>query len=292
MNQKIEIPQETLAFFAGDEIRARCWYEKYALKDEQGTTLEKTPEDMWHRIADAIASVEKTEKNRKKWADRFYWLQSNFRFVAGGRINFAAGNPRKSTLINCYVITPPEDTIESIWDTAKWMAKTYAYGGGYGTDLSALRPKGSLVNNSAITSTGAVSFMELYSKTTGLIGQTGRRGALMLTLRVDHPDIEDFIEIKHNNLTNVRYANISILITDAFMKAVENNAPFELKFEDGNPLHTVKRTVNARELWNKMIQSSHDSAEPNMLFWDTAKRDSPTEYNGMQVVSTNPCGEQ
>jgi len=288
--EKVPLPAETLEAFGGDEIRARVFYEKYAMKDESGIPTETTPQQMWRRIAHEMASVEKTDAKRKKWEERFYWLLSDFRFVAGGRIMFGAGQPRKATLLNCYVIKPPEDTLTSIWDCSKEMALTYSRGGGCGTDLSGLRPKGSPVNNSAIESTGAVSFMELYSITTGIIGQNHRRGALMLTLDVTHPDIEDFIEIKHNNVDKVRYANISIKLTDEFMKAVEENRDFTLKYKSDKIDFT--RTVNAKQLWQKVIQSAHDSAEPNCLFWDTIVNDSPTEYNEMNVVSTNPCGEQ
>ena len=156
----------------------------------------------------------------------------DFRFLPGGRILFGAGQSRKSTLLNCYVIPVKDDTIEAIFDWCKEAARTYSYGGGVGTDISMLRPKGAPVNNSAIVSTGSVSFMNLFSETTHTIGQHGRRGALMITLSVDHPDIMDFITVKRN-LAKVRYANISVRITDEFMNArVRDDTDFTLRFEN------------------------------------------------------------
>ncbi len=209
------LPEETLRWFDGDELRARVFYEKYAVK-ELG---EKTPEQMWQRVASSIASV---EKDREKWAKEFYWLLSDFKFVPGGRILYGAGNPNRVTLMNCYFLPIKGDSIEDIFRTAREMARTYSYGGGVGIDITVLRPKGTPVSNSAITSTGAVSFMDLYSKVTGTIGQAGRRGALMITIEVRHPDVLDFIRIKDDpSRTHVRFANISVKVTDDFMEAVD-----------------------------------------------------------------------
>jgi ribonucleoside-diphosphate reductase alpha chain len=285
------IPQETLDFFGGDEIRARVFFEKYALKDEQGNALEKTPVEMWERIARAISGVETNQEAREKAYKDFLWLLNDFRFVPGGRIMFGAGQQkRKATLINCYVIAIKEDSIEGIFDWCKEAARTYSYGGGVGTDISILRPKGTPVHNAALFSTGSVSFMEIMSETTHTIGQAGRRGALMITLRVDHPDIFDFIHVKQN-LEKVRYANISVRVTDEFMKAVENDEEFTLWYEN-NIIGRVEKKVKAREIWNELIHSAWKWAEPGIMFWDTMKRESPSEYNGMEIVTTNPCAEQ
>ncbi|MDG7008407.1 MAG: adenosylcobalamin-dependent ribonucleoside-diphosphate reductase [Nitrososphaerota archaeon] len=278
-----------MAAFGGDELRARVFYEKYALRDADGRQVEKRPEDMWRRVARELASPEKDDERRKEWASRFYWLLENYRFVPGGRILFGAGQTRKSTLLNCYFFKIREDSIEAIFDWCKEAARTYSFGGGVGTDISVLRPRGAPVNNSAIYSSGAVSFMELLSTTTGTIGQAGRRGALMITIRVDHPDVMDFITVKRD-LRRVNYANISVKISDDFMRAVETDGDFLLHFK--NEKVEVNRTVRARDVWKSLVKGAWLSAEPGVLFWDTIKRDSTTEYNGMEVQGVNPCSEQ
>lgn len=233
LSRESELPPETLEAFGGDELRARVFYEKYALRDLEGRQLEKRPEEMWHRVAREIASVEPTPDKRKEWTERFYWLLEDFRMIPGGRILFGAGNPRRVTTLNCYVLPIREDSLEGIFECAKEMARTYSYGGGVGIDISVLRPAGSPVANSAIYSTGAVSFMELFSLTTGTIGQAGRRGALMITIHVEHPDVLKFIEIKNDpQRQRVRYANISVLVSDEFMKAVEEDQEWALWYPD------------------------------------------------------------
>jgi len=287
----MDIPQETLDAFDGEDLRARVFFEKYALRDMTGKIVEHKPEDMWHRVAREMASAEKTKELKAKWEDNFYWLLSNFKFIPGGRILFGAGQQRRATLLNCYYMPIKEDSIEGIFEWCKEAARTYSFGGGVGTDISILRPKGAPVNNSAIYSTGAVSFMELLSTTTGTIGQAGRRGALMITLDVNHPDIEEFIEIKNDAArSKVQFANISIKISDEFMEAVENDTDFELKFE--NKKVKFIKTIRARNVWEKLVKSAWSSAEPGLIFWDSVKRYSPTEYNGMEVNGVNPCSEQ
>ncbi|MFZ8805177.1 MAG: adenosylcobalamin-dependent ribonucleoside-diphosphate reductase [Candidatus Calescibacterium sp.] len=289
----INIPEETLRWFQGDELRARVFYEKYALRDFDGNIIEKTPPEMWRRVARGIASQEKTPELQKEWEKRFYSILEDFKFVPGGRIMFGAGNPRKATLLNCYYIPIKEDSIEGIFDCAKEMARTYSYGGGVGIDITILRPKGSPVSNSAIFSTGAVSFMDLFSKVTGTIGQAGRRGALMITLEVRHPDVFDFIDVKDDPLRlNVRYANISLKITDDFMKAVKEDGLFTLWFENER-VKRIEHKVRARDIWERLVKRAWSSAEPGVIFWDTAKRYSPTEYDEkMAIKGCNPCSEQ
>jgi ribonucleoside-diphosphate reductase alpha chain len=289
MKGEVKIPSETLAAFGGDELRARVFYEKYALRDAEGRQIEKIPEDMWRRVAKELALPEMDEEKRKEWASKFYWLLEDWRFVPGGRVLFGAGQTRKSTLLNCYFFKIREDSIEAIFDWCKEAARTYSYGGGVGTDISVLRPRGAPVNNSAIYSSGAVSFMELLSTTTGTIGQAGRRGALMITIGVDHPDVMEFISVK-KDLRKVNYANISVKITDDFMRAVESDGDFPLHFK--NEKVEVNRTVRARDVWKSLIKGAWQSAEPGVLFWDNIKRESTTEYNGMEVQGVNPCSEQ
>ncbi|MCW1292396.1 MAG: adenosylcobalamin-dependent ribonucleoside-diphosphate reductase [Candidatus Rehaiarchaeum fermentans] len=287
MAKNVELPKETLEFFNGDEFRARVFYEKYALRDKDGSYLEKTPVETWKRTASEIASV---EKDKETWSEKFYWLLEDFKFVPGGRILFGAGSKVKSTLINCYFIPIKEDSIEGIYDCAKEMARTYSYGGGVGIDISILRPKDSPVNNAAITSTGAVSFMELYSLTTGLIGQSGRRGALMITIDVSHPDVEDFVTIKADK-TKVRYANISVKVNKEFMEAVKNDKEFELYFK--NDKVEVRKKIRARDLWYKMIKTALETGDPGIIFWDRVKEESPSDYDKrMELHGTNPCAEE
>lgn len=217
------------------------------------------------------------------------------KFLFGGRILANRGlenKGRKISLSNCYVIEPPEDNIESIFDCAKKLARTYSRGGGCGVDISKLAPKGARVNNAAKETTGSVSFMDLYSMVTGLIGQNGRRGALMISLSCEHPDLEEFIGIK-SDLDRVTKANISIRITDKFMAAVKNKTPFTLSFTRLETGETITKEVDAYEMFHKMCEMNWDYAEPGMLFWDRINNwnllscDDEFEYAG-----TNPCAEE
>ncbi len=284
--ESTDLFQRTLRYFGGDELRARVFFDKYALRDREGRVVEATPPEMWARVAREIASVEPTEAKRREWEEKFYWLLEDFRFVPGGRIMFGAGNPRRATLLNCYVIPIRGDSLEDIFDWCKEAARTYSFGGGVGTDISVLRPRGTPVNNAAITSSGAVSFMELLSTTTGTIGQAGRRGALMITIASHHPDVLEFTRVKRN-LDKVRYANISVRVDDAFMRAVERDGEYTLHF--ANDKVRAERTIRARELWEELIRGARDYAEPGVIFWDTVRRFSTSEYNGMNVITTNPC---
>ncbi|MEE9213591.1 MAG: adenosylcobalamin-dependent ribonucleoside-diphosphate reductase [Thermodesulfobacteriota bacterium] len=287
----VDIPDETIDAFGGDELRARVFYEKYALRDNSGRIVEKKPEDMWRRVAREISSPEKNQILRAEWEENFNWLLSEFKFIPGGRILFGAGQNRRATLLNCYYMPIKEDSIEGIFEWCKEAARTYSFGGGVGTDISILRPKGAPVNNSAIYSTGAVSFMELLSTTTGTIGQAGRRGALMISINVNHPDIMGFLDIKNDpDRLKVQFANISVKISDEFMRAVEQDKDFELKFENNKV--RISKKIRARDLWEKIIKSAWASAEPGLIFWDGVKKYSPTEYNGMGVNGVNPCSEQ
>ena len=290
-DEEQDIPSETIEAFGGDELRARVFFEKYALKDEEGGTVETLPEQMWKRVATEMASPEATPELREEWTEKFHWLLSNFRFIPGGRILFGAGQTRRSTLLNCYFMPIKQDSIEGIFEWCKEAARTYSFGGGVGTDISPLRPKGAPVNNSAIYSTGAVSFMELLSTTTGTIGQAGRRGALMITIDVNHPDIFQFLDIKNDaDRSQVKFANISVKISDKFMEAVEKDGDFDLEYE--NEKVQMRKTVKARDIWKRLVKSAWASAEPGLIFWDAVKRYSPTEYGGMEVEGVNPCSEQ
>lgn len=217
------------------------------------------------------------------------------KFMPAGRILAGRGLDkfgRKITLSNCYVMPKVEDNIESIFDTAKYLARTYSYGGGVGLTISKLRPKGSRVNNAAVTTTGAVSFMDLFSMVTGLIGMRGRRGALMLNMDCNHPDIEDFIDVK-NDLSKVNYANISVNIDDEFMNAVKNDEEYQLYFKVEATGEEIRKTVSARELFNKLARNNWNMAEPGILFqnkiksWHLMSEDEDFEFAGV-----NPCAEE
>lgn len=217
------------------------------------------------------------------------------KFLFGGRILSNRGLDRlgeKDTLSNCYVIEPPEDNIESIFDCAKKLARTYSYGGGCGVDISKLAPKGARVTNTAKETSGSVSFMDLYSLVTGLIGQNGRRGALTISIACDHPDLEEFIEIK-SDLDKVTKANISIRITDKFMLAVKMRKPFVLSFTREETGETIRKEIDAYSVFHKLCEMNWDYAEPGMLFWDRIENwnllsaDEEFSYAG-----TNPCAEE
>lgn len=218
------------------------------------------------------------------------------KFLPAGRILAGRGlkeHGKSVTLSNCYVMPKVEDNLESIFDTAKYLAKTYSYGGGCGLSISNLRPNGSLVQNSASTTTGATSFMDLYSMVTGLIGQKGRRGALMINIDVSHPDIEEFIDIKNTDVDRVRFANISVNITNEFMEAVKNNTEFELKFVVQATGEIISKVVNAKDLFMKLAHNNWNMAEPGVLFWDNITSwHLMSEDEDFEFAGVNPCAEE
>ena len=217
------------------------------------------------------------------------------KFLFGGRILSNRGlenSGRKVSMSNCYVCEPPEDNLESIFDCAKKLARTYSYGGGIGVDLSKLAPNGAKVRNAAKESSGAVSFMDLYSLVTGLISQNGRRGALMISMSCDHPDIEEFIDIK-NDLNRVTKANISIRITDEFMNAVINDEDYELSFTRVETGEEIKKVVKAKELFHKIAKNNWSMGEPGMLFWDRIENwNLLSGFDDFHYAGTNPCAEE
>ena len=214
------------------------------------------------------------------------------KFLFGGRILSNRGIQSKVTYSNCYVLTPPEDSIESIFECASKMARTFSYGGGVGVDISKLAPRGAKVHNAAKQTSGAVSFMDLYSHVTGLIGQNGRRGALMLSINCNHPDVEEFIKIK-SDLNRVTKANISIKVTRKFMKAVREDKPFTLSFTRKETGETITKTVQARKLFHIIAEMNWNYAEPGFLFWDRIKEwNLLSNTKNFQFAGTNPCAEE
>ncbi|MEO8166809.1 MAG: adenosylcobalamin-dependent ribonucleoside-diphosphate reductase, partial [bacterium] len=283
-SQIMDLALNSRDYYGDNELAADVLRSKYLAPNEQG------PMHMWSRIARALSSVEKTDADKEYWYNQFLNLLFDFKFVPGGRVMHGAGREeakRRPTLSNCYVIPIEEDSLEGIYRCISESAVVYRTGGGVGTDLSILRPEGASVNATIDHSPGATAFMNLFSESTNTVSQAGRRGALMLTIRVDHPDVEKFITIKNDpRRIKVQHANISVLLTHEFMKAVIDDTDFELKWNG-----KVYRKVNAKELWFKIIKNAHASAEPGIIFWDTMKDFHNVEYAN-PLTSTNPCGEQ
>ncbi|MBB6736022.1 adenosylcobalamin-dependent ribonucleoside-diphosphate reductase [Cohnella zeiphila] len=273
-------------------------------------TIEKTPEEMWSRLAQAMASVEATPEKQKEWTDKFRWLLDDWKLVPGGRIAAGAGASDELTLFNCYVIPSPHDSRGGIMETLSEMTEIMARGGGVGINLSSLRPRRSVVKGVNGSSSGAVSWGGLFSYTTGLIEQGGsRRGALMLMINDWHPDVVDFITVKQT-MGQVTNANLSVCVSNAFMKAVKEDLDWELVFPDtkdpeynevwDGDLDKWKksgksvvhyRTVRARDVWRTIIESAWKSAEPGVVFMEYYNQMSNSWYFN-PIICTNPCGEQ
>ncbi|MBI4407238.1 MAG: adenosylcobalamin-dependent ribonucleoside-diphosphate reductase [Candidatus Kerfeldbacteria bacterium] len=262
------------------------FFDRYTLKDAAGKRMEDTPEQMWHRVAKAIANVEKTDARKQEWEEKFYSVLENFDFVPGGRILTGAGSGVPLTLYNCFVIPSPEDNRGGILDSVKLMVEIMSRGGGVGVNLSSIRPRGAYVKGVNGTASGAVSFGALYSFATGLIIQGGsRRGALMLMLDVDHPDVMEFITVKRT-MGQITNANLSICISDAFMEAVKKDADWDLQWKG-----KVYKTVKAKAIWDLVCESAWAAGEPGLMFKERYNKESNSWYFE-DIIATNPCGEQ
>lgn len=267
-------------------LSLKVFNDRYALKDGEGNQVERAPEEMWRRVAHFIGSQERTEEKKSEWEEKFYNALQDFKFVPGGRILSGAGTGAQLTFYNCFVIPSPEDSRGGIFDSVKLMVEIMSRGGGVGVNISSLRPKGSYVRGVNGTASGAVSFGGLYSYATGLIIQGGsRRGALMLMINDDHPDVEDFITVKRT-MGLITNANLSVCVSDAFMEAVKNDSDWELKWGG-----KVYKTLKARDLWNKICESAWASGEPGVVFMDRYNKQSNTWYYE-KIICVNPCGEQ
>lgn len=291
-----EAYEEALKYFAGDELAARVWVNKYSMKDSFGNIYEKSPEDMHWRIANEIARIEKKYKNPMS-AQEIFDLLDHFKYIipAGSPMTGIGNNYQVASLSNCFVIglDGDADSYGAIMRIDEEQVQLMKRRGGVGHDLSHIRPKGSPVNNSALTSTGLVPFMERYSNSTREVAQDGRRGALMLSVSIKHPDSEAFIDAKMTE-GKVTGANVSVKIDDAFMEAATNDKPYVQQFPVDGDEPLVKREISAKALWEKIVHNAWKSAEPGVLFWDTITRESiPDCYAdlGFRTVSTNPCGE-
>ena len=312
--------KKTLDYFKGDELATNVWLNKYALRDKEGNLLEETPDDMHHRLASELARIEQKYPNPLSEEEIYEILKDFLYLVAQGSPAYGIGNDNFLTsLSNCFVIGNSDgaDSYGSIMKADEEQVQLMKRRGGVGQDISHIRPKGALVGNSALTSAGIVPLMERYSNSTREVAQYGRRGALMLSISINHPDAEDFIDAKMT-AGKVTGANVSVKITDEFMKAVQEGKDFLQTFPiDIEPLEDYNevlaelnygelvqafdkyngkfyvKKINARKLWNKIIHNAWKSAEPGILFWDKITSESPADsYGGeWKTISTNPCGE-
>ncbi len=299
----------TMAYFQGDELAATTWLNKYALRDRDGRLLESGPAEMHHRMAREFARIEARyppvqgtlrealsahgQVRRPLDEQRIFHLFDGFRdVVPQGSVMASLGDThRLASFSNCVVIPSPLDSYGGIFRTDQQLAQLFKRRCGVGFDLSSLRSEGAPVGNAARTSTGAVSFMERFSNTTREVAQKGRRGALMLTMDIAHPDVEHFITSKQD-LTKVTGANISVRVSDAFLRAVEADTDFTLQWPIDAAEPTFKRRVRARDLWNTLVRCAHATAEPGVIFWDRQHHYSTSSvYPGFRNESTNPCSE-
>jgi len=306
-----EIRAKCIAYFNGDELAASTWMNKYALRDKNGVLQETSPDDMHRRMAHEFARKEKEyadlttmngkfallsqygQKRELLTEEKIFELFKGFKYVIPqGSVMFGLGNKHViASLSNCVVLPEIYDSYGGIMHTDQQLAQLFKRRCGVGIDISTLRPSGISVNNSAGTTTGAVSFMERFSNTTREVAQNGRRGALMITIDIAHPDVENFILIKQD-LSKVTGANISVRLSDEFMEAVVQDKEYTHRWpiESENP--SVTKTVKAKELWNTVIKAAHQSAEPGLIFWDRQHKYSTSSvYPGFKNVSTNPCSE-
>ncbi|MWB79833.1 adenosylcobalamin-dependent ribonucleoside-diphosphate reductase [Pseudooceanicola sp. 216_PA32_1] len=264
-------------------IAEQVWDMKYRFKEADGTPIDRSVEDSWRRIARALASVEETPE---AWEQPFYEALEDFKFLPAGRITAGAGTGRRVTLFNCFVMGTIPDSLAGIFDMLKEAAVTMQQGGGIGYDFSTIRPKGADVKGVAADASGPLSFMDVWDAMCRTIMSAGsRRGAMMATMRCDHPDIEDFITAK-SDAARLRMFNVSVLVTDAFMEAVKADGSWDLIF-DGKVYHTVQ----ARDLWNRIMKATYDYAEPGVIFIDRINAANNLNY-AETIAATNPCGEQ
>jgi ribonucleoside-diphosphate reductase alpha chain len=291
-----EAYQASLEYFGGDELAARVWVSKYALKDSFGHIYEKTPEDMHHRIAAELARIEGNYPNAMSH-DEIFALLNHFKYIVpqGSPMTGIGNKYQVASLSNCFVIglDGHPDSYGGVIRVDEEQVQLMKRRGGVGHDLSHIRPKGTPVKNSALTSTGLVPFMERYSNSTREVAQDGRRGALMLSVSIKHPDSEAFIDAKMTE-GKVTGANVSVRIHDDFMRAAANNETYVQQYPIDSDHPTVTKEIKAADLWAKIIHNAWKSAEPGVLFWDTITRESvPDCYAdlGFQTISTNPCGE-
>ena len=264
--------ERSLAYFDGDELASSVFLGKYALKNDDGMYLEATPDDMHLRLANEFHRVESQYENPMS-KDEIYSLLKDFKYIVpqGSPMSGIGNNLKIQSLSNCFVIETPYDSYGGILKTDQEQVQIMKRRGGVGFDISSIRPKGLITSNAANTTDGIEVFMERFSNSTREVAQGGRRGALMLTISVHHPQISDFIKIKRD-LTKVTGANISIRVTDEFMNAVKSESQFQLRWPVDSDSPDIEKHIDAKSLWDEIIESAHAAAEPGILFWDTAKQ--------------------
>ena len=290
-----EVVKASTEYFAGDDLAATVFATKYALTDREGNLLETTPDDMHHRLAAEFSKIEQRYANPMS-EEEIYELLKDFRYVVPqGSPMAGIGNSKQiQSISNCFVIESPQDSYGGILKSDQELVQIAKRRGGVGFDISTIRPKGQSTGNAARSTDGIEVFMERFSNSTREVAQGGRRGALMLTISVHHPQIRDFINIKRDR-KKVTGANISIRLTNEFLQAVEKEEDVHLRFPvDKGDNYLVEDWTNAQELWNEIISAAHDSAEPGLIFWDNVLDNSPADVyrdEGFQTTSTNPCSE-
>lgn len=295
MRSKEEAIASSLEYFNGDELAANVFVSKYAMKDKDGNYLEKNPDDMHKRLAKEFARIEKKFDTNALSENEIYELLANFKYIVpqGSPMMGIGNNNINVSLSNCVVVESPRDTISSIMDAGKELANLFKRRCGVGLDISDLRPDGMSVNNSAGTTTGAWSFADFYSYVCRMIGQNNRRGALMITMDVRHPDIYKFVSMKENK-SKVTGANVSVRITDEFMRAVEQRGKFLLRWPIDSDTPKFSQEIDAKDLWDNIVKQATYNAEPGLLMWDNILRFMPAESYadvGFKTISTNPCSE-
>lgn len=282
----------SLEYFGGDELAAKVFIDKYALRDVDGNLEESTPRDMHWRISRELARVERKKYGSGAMSEEeiFEYLDGFKKIIPQGSPMYAIGNyVQFSSVGNCFVIDSPADSYGAILKADQELVQISKRRGGVGVDISRIRPAGHRTANAARSSTGIVPFMDRYSASIREVGQDGRRGALLVSCCVHHPQILDFVTAKQDQ-TKVTGANISVRLSDEFLKAVKDNTDYEQRWPVDSPTPQVSRMVNARSIWMKIIELAHATAEPGLLFWDTIKRESPADcYDDFQTISTNPC---
>lgn len=287
-----QVKSATLAYFENDDLATDVWMKKYALKNNKEEFLELTPTDMHKRLAKEFARIEANYPNPMSYEDIFE-LFDGFKYVIpqGSPMSGIGNEYQVQSISNCFTIDSPLDAYSSILKTDQELVQIAKRRGGIGFDISNIRPKGMSTNNAASTTDGISVFMERYSNSTREVAQGGRRGALMITLAVNHPEIETFINIKRN-LNKVTGANLSIRLSDAFMKAVENDEDFVLQWPVDSETPKITKLVRAKVIWNKIVDSAWAMAEPGLLFWDTVLNKGPADiYPKFKSISVNPCSE-
>ncbi|MEE8323646.1 MAG: adenosylcobalamin-dependent ribonucleoside-diphosphate reductase, partial [Candidatus Bathyarchaeia archaeon] len=296
MYSEEEVRNDTMDYFNNDELATNVFMTKYCLKDKKGNYIEKTPDDLHRRLSKEFTRIESKFDRRKSNTlseEEIYSYLENFKYIVpqGSPMMGIGNNYVNVSLSNCVVVDNPQDSVSSIMDAGKDLANLFKRRCGVGLDISDLRPEGAPVNNSARTTTGAWSFADFYSYVCRMIGQNGRRGALMISMDIRHPDIESFVKMKQD-LTKVTGANVSVKISDSFMEAVENNESFTLQFPVDAEEPEYTSDVDAVSLWNSIIESATKTAEPGLLMWDNITKNLPAHaYPEFETKTTNPCGE-